>query len=313
MDYTEFIKTKAIRNTMHGKDVELSDINSALFPFQKDIIRWAVKKGRCALFLDTGLGKTHCQTEWARLIAKRSLIVAPLSVARQTVRLAKKITNTDIHYTRNGNDLVDGINITNYEMVDKFNPSDFEAVVLDESSILKSLDGKTKQLVIGMFEKTPYRLCCTATPAPNDESEIGNHSEFLGIMKNNEMLATFFIHANKITEKEFKNDAGGYDVLKIKQSGKNGQEWRLRNYARETYYHWMSTWSMSIKTPSNLGYDDRGYVLPKLNIVPYFVNVDYQPEGQLFFTKLKGIAMATLDKAIGVENYFAKKMKQVKN
>ncbi|MGB7568370.1 MAG: DNA methyltransferase [Chitinivibrionales bacterium] len=290
MNYHEFIKTKAIRNTMHGKDISLSDINPSLFPFQKDIVRWAIKKGRCALFLDTGLGKTHCQTEWARLIAKRSLIIAPLSVARQTVRLAKKITNTEIHYTRDGKDVVEGINITNYEMVDKFNPEDFQAVVLDESSILKSLDGKTKQLVISMFEKTPYRLCCTATPAPNDESEIGNHAEFLGIMKNNEMLATFFIHANKITEIEFKNGNGDYETIKKKQSGKNGQEWRLRNYARETYYHWMSTWSMSIKTPSNLGYDDRGYVLPKLSIIPSFVNVDYQPPGQLFFTKLKGIA-----------------------
>lgn len=289
MDYKEFIKTKSIKNTFFGKDIKLTDINPALFPFQKDIVRWAVKKGRCALFLDTGLGKTHCQTEWARLIAKRSLIIAPLSVARQTVRLAKKITNTEIHYTRNDNDIIDGINITNYEMIDKFNPEYFDAVVLDESSILKSLDGKTKQLVIKMFEKTPYRLCCTATPAPNDESEIGNHSEFLGIMKNNEMLATFFIHANKTTEIEFKTNNGCDDILKKKQSGKNGQEWRIRNYARESYYHWMSTWSMSIKTPSNLGYDDFGYILPKLNIIPLFVDIDYQPEGELFFTKLKGI------------------------
>jgi DNA modification methylase len=290
MKYSEFIKTKSIRNTMHGKDVELSNVNSLLFPFQKDIVRWAVKKGRAALFLDTGLGKTHCQTEWARLIAKRSLIVAPLSVARQTVRLAKKITNTEIHYTRTGTDLIDGINITNYEMIDKFNPSDFEAIVLDESSILKSLDGKTKRLVIEMFSETPYRLCCTATPAPNDESEIGNHSEFLGIMKNNEMLATFFIHANKVNEREYDCGNGNIEIIKTKQSGKNGQEWRVRNYARESYYHWLSTWSMSIKSPSNLGYSDSGYVLPKLNIVPSFIDIDYQPEGELFFTKLKGIA-----------------------
>ena len=290
MNYSEFIKSKAIRNTMHGKDIQLSDINQILFPFQKDIVRWAVKKGRCALFLDTGLGKTHCQTEWARLIAKRSLIVAPLSVARQTVRLAKKITGTEIHYTRNGSDIVDGINITNYEMVDKFSAADFDAVVLDESSILKSLDGKTKRLVIDMFQDTPYRLCCTATPAPNDESEIGNHSEFLGIMKNNEMLATFFIHANKVDEREIDCGSGNVEIIKTKQSGKNGQEWRVRNYARESYYHWLSTWSMSIKSPSNLGYSDSGYVLPKLNIYPSFIDIDYQPEGELFFVKLKGIS-----------------------
>ncbi len=290
MEYAEFLKTKRIKNTSCGIDVDISCINKALFPFQRDIVRWAVKKGRCALFLDTGLGKTHCQTEWARLIAKRSLIIAPLSVARQTVRLAKKITNTDVHYTRNGSDIVDGINITNYEMVDKFNPKDFDAVVLDESSILKSLDGKTKRLVIDMFSDTPYRLCCTATPAPNDESEIGNHAEFLGIMRNNEMLATFFIHANKTDEFGFKTKGGSYEILKTKQSGKNGQEWRVRNYARESYYQWMASWSMSIKTPSNLGYDDTGYSLPKLNINPIFINVDYQPEGQLFFVKLKGIS-----------------------
>jgi len=112
VNYSDFIKSKQIRNTMHGKDIALSDINAVLFPFQKDIVRWAVKKGRCALFLDTGLGKTHCQTEWARLIAKRALIIAPLSVARQTVRLAKKITGNEIHYTRDGADIIDGINIT---------------------------------------------------------------------------------------------------------------------------------------------------------------------------------------------------------
>ena len=290
MNYSEFIKSKAIRNTMHGKDIQLSDINHVLFPFQKDMVRWAVKKGRCALFLDTGLGKTHCQTEWARLIAKRSLIVAPLSVARQTVRLAKKITGTEIHYIRNGSDIVDGINITNYEMVNKFSAADFDAVVLDESSILKSLDGKTKRLMIDMFQDTPYRLCCTATPAPNDESEIGNHSEFLGIMKNNEMLATFFIHANKVDEREIDCGNGNVEIIKTKQSGKNGQEWRVRNYARKSYYHWLSTWSMSIKSPSNLGYSDSGYVLPKLNIYPSFIDIDYQPEGELFFTKLKGIS-----------------------
>jgi DNA modification methylase len=290
MNYHDFLKTKTLRQTNCGIDIPLSAINPVLFDFQKDIVQWAVKKGRCALFLDTGLGKTHCQTEWARLIAKRSLIIAPLSVARQTVRLAKEITGTEIHYTRSNDDLIDGINITNYEMVDKFDASKFDAIVLDESSILKGISSATKQLVISMFKDTPFKLCCTATPAPNDETEIGNHSEFLGIMKNNEMLATFFIHANKTTEVEFQNESGQYEILKRKQSGKNGQEWRLRNYARERYYQWMASWSMSIKTPSNLGYDGRAYVLPKLNVNPIFVNVDYQPEGELFFTKLKGIS-----------------------
>lgn len=289
-EYDKFIKSKVIRNTFFGKDISISDINPALFPFQKDIVRWAVKKGRCALFLDTGLGKTHCQTEWARLIAKRSLIIAPLSVARQTVRLAKQVTDTTVHYTRDKSDIIDGINITNYEMIERFDADDFDAVILDESSILKSIDGKIKQRVISVFSNIKYRLCCTATPAPNDESEIGNHSEFLGIMRNNEMLATFFIHANKVSEFEYRKEDGTLDIIKSKQSGKNGQEWRIRNYARESYYHWMSTWSMSIKSPSNLGYDDTGFNLPKLEITPIFIDIDYRPAGELFFTKLKGIS-----------------------
>jgi len=138
MNYTEFIKSKDQRQINKGIIINPEDINKNLFPFQRDIVVWAIRKGKCALFLDTGLGKTHCQTEWARLISKkRSLIISPLSVARQTIKLAKKITDTDIYYTRNSNDLKSGINITNYEMIDHFDPTLFDAVVLDESSILK--------------------------------------------------------------------------------------------------------------------------------------------------------------------------------
>ena len=171
-----------------------------MFEFQKDVVLWALRKGRALVGLDTGLGKTFVQLEWARLIAQCALIIALLSVARQTVREANKI-DIMVKYVRHQDDVSgDGIYITNYEMVEHFDEKEFDAVVLDESSILKAIAGKYRQLLTKKFSKTKYRLCCTATPAPNDHSEIGMHSEFLGVMKNNEMLANFFIHANKVKD-----------------------------------------------------------------------------------------------------------------
>jgi DNA modification methylase len=158
----------------------------------------------------------------------------------------------------------DGINITNYEMIDKFDPSFFGAVVLDESSILKSLTGKTRSKLIEMFSGTPYRLCCTATPAPNDIAEIANHAEFLGIMSRVDMLATFFVH----------DDDG----------------WRLKKHAKEPFFRWLASWGMSIKKPSDIGYTDDGYILPPLNISPQFIKTDVPPaDGMLFWNGLKGI------------------------
>lgn len=205
---------------------------------------------------------TFLQLEWARLIAKRALIVAPLSVVRQTVREARKISLT-VHYTRDGKDIQPGINITNYEQVEHFDAADFDAVILDESSILKSLDGKTKQRLTEMFADTPYRLCCTATPAPNDIAEIANHAEFLGIMSRADMLATFFVH----------DDDG----------------WRLKGHAKEPFFRWMASWSMSVRKPSDLGYADDGYILPALTIEPLWIATDFVPEGQLFYTDLDGL------------------------
>ncbi len=261
-NYSDFLATKAIVVRTTGQQVTDGDIHPLLFPFQRDLVRWSAGKGRAAIFADTGLGKTLMQLEWARLVGIRSLIVAPLSVARQTAREGAKI-GLAVHYTRNGADLADGINITNYEMLSHFDAGAFNAVVLDESSILKSLDGKTRQRLTDMFAETPYRLCCTATPAPNDISEIANHAEFLGIMPRADMLATFFVH----------DDEG----------------WRLKGHAEEPFYRWLASWGMSVRKPSDLGYDDAGYDLPALNIEPLWVGSDYVPAGQLFFTGLKGI------------------------
>jgi len=236
-----------------------------LFDFQKDLTVWALRKGRAAIFADTGLGKTFMQLEWARLSDKKTIIIAPLSVARQTVREAQKI-DCQVYYVRNQSQADNSpaqIYITNYEMIEKFNPSAFGAVVLDESSILKGLDGKTRRKLTDMFSETPLRLCCTATPAPNDIAEIANHAEFLGVMSRADMLAAFFVHDDK--------------------------GWRLRGHAEEAFYRWLASWGMSVRKPSDLGYDDDGFILPPLNISPLIVATNYVPEDQLFFTGLRGI------------------------
>lgn len=285
MDYYEFLKSKRITSQTMGLEVDPGDVHSLLFPFQRDLVVWALRKGRAAIFADTGLGKTLMQLEWARLLGGPVLIIAPLSVAKQTVREAEKIDLT-ISYVRSSDDvprdeyniLLPGIFITNYEMIKHFDMADFAGVVLDESSILKSLTGKTRRKLTEMCADMPYRLCCTATPAPNDITEIANHSEFLGVMTRMDMMAAFFV-----------NDDEG---------------WRLRGHAEEPFYRWLASWSMSIKKPSDLDYDDDGFILPPLNIHPEFVATDYVPDGQLFFTKLSGIQdriavrRATMDERI---------------
>jgi DNA modification methylase len=285
MNYDDFLRSKRIRADLVGVDVLPALVHPMLFPFQRDVTLWALRKGRAAIFLECGLGKTFIQLEWARILGVRTLIVAPLSVARQTVREGQKI-GISVHYTRNGADLRDGINITNYEMLEHFRSEDFGAVVLDESSILKALTGQTRRRVTAMFSATPYRLCCTATPAPNDHVELGNHAEFLGICTEAEMRAMFFINANK--EHTFFVDDVAY---RKKGSNKAGQEWRLKHSAEQPFFHWLASWAISLTTPSDLGYDDDGFLLPALEILPTFVPVDdvAPADGTLFFTKLKGI------------------------
>jgi hypothetical protein len=285
MDYEKFLESKTIRFVNHGIEVSDADVHPLLFPFQRDIARWALRKGRAAVFADTGLGKTFIQLEWARLLNERVLIIAPLSVARQTIREAGKI-GVHVEYVRHGSDISgDGkIWITNYEVIEHFDPSMFGGVVLDESSILKSLDGVTRRKLTDMFRDTKFRLCCTATPAPNDRTEIGNHAEFLGIMKQSEMLACFFIHANLVIEEEI-----GGRMMRKKLGNANGQEWRLKWNARESFYRWMSSWAMSIRTPSDLGYDDDGFILPPLNVRPVWFDSEVKTDGKLFFDGLGGL------------------------
>jgi DNA modification methylase len=259
--YQEFLASKGSRIAYTGREVNDSDIHPLLFPFQRDLVRWSIRKGRAALFADTGLGKTFMQLEWARLTGERVLVAAPLAVARQTVREAARL-GIGLTYARQQSDAT-RLTITNYEMLESFDPARFGAVVLDESSILKSFDGKTRTRLIEMFADTPYRLCCTATPAPNDIAELANHAEFLGICSRVEMLSQYFVH----------DEAG----------------WRLKGHAVDAFYKWLASWGMSIRRPSDLGYADDGYDLPGLSIESHVIPTTYAPEGQLFGTTLKGI------------------------
>lgn len=245
MKYQEFLKTKEYHYENTGFDIDIADLNSNLFDFQKQIVKWALKKGRCALFLDTGLGKTICQLEFANRVCKKengkALILAPLAVSRQTKSEGEKF-GIEVNICRTQSDVKDGINITNYEMLKHFNPDEFICVVLDESSILKASLGKMSNDIIDIFRFTKYKLACTATPSPNDYTEFGNHCEFLSIMSRTEMLATFFI-----------NDA------------KEGQ-WRMKSHAESKFWEWLASWAMVVKNPKDIGYPDDRYNLPKLNI-----------------------------------------------
>jgi DNA modification methylase len=285
LDYQEFLKTKYHGFIECGVNAPRQDIHTKLFDWQKDIVVWACRKGRCAVFLDTGLGKTFIQLEWARLLNENTLIIAPLTVARQTVKEATKI-NIPIRYIRGQGEVAPNnkLWITNYEMADQFDFSKFNAVVLDESSILKSIGGKTRQKLTELCRNVKYKLCCTATPAPNDYIELGNHTEFLGICKQSEMLAMFFINANK--EHTIVIDDKAY---RKKGSNKGGQEWRLKHHAEQPFFKWLSSWAITMTKPSDLGYDDDGFILPPLNTIPIYIHTDYKPENQLFFTHLHGI------------------------
>lgn len=266
MTYEKFLAAKKFLAPASGFQIAPDAINAKLFPFQRDLVRWALRKGRSAIFADTGLGKTFMQIEAARLTGERTLILAPLSVARQTIAEAEKL-GVEVVYARKQAE-AGRITITNYEMAERFSPQAFGTVVLDESSILKATAGATRNRLIEMFHNTPYRLCCTATPAPNDIQEITNHAEFLGIMKRRDVLATFFL----------------YEADDARASG-----WRLKNHAREAFWRWLASWGMSLRHPSDLGYSEDGYALPALKIEPIIVDCEFRVPGQLFADRLHGI------------------------
>ena len=260
MTYDEFIAGKAVQAQTVGFDP--IGINDALFDFQRAIVEWACKRGRAAIFADTGLGKTAMQVEWARQVVAHTggdvLIAAPLCVAQQTVEEAAKF-GVAVRYCRDQKGAQPGITITNYEMLERFDPADFAGVVLDESSILKAHDSKTRARLVEMFSGTPYRLSCTATPSPNDHMELGNQAEFLGVMTSAEMLAMFFIH-----------------------DGGDTSQWRLKGHGKTRFWEWMSTWAVCIRNPSDLGFDGARYILPGLQIHEHIIPSEDALPGQLF-------------------------------
>lgn len=258
--YIEFIKSKQQADLPTGFDC--SDVGNYLFDFQQAIVKWALKRGRAAVFADTGMGKTAMQTTWAQKVHEHTdgnvLLVAPLCVAQQTVEEASKF-GIVVRYCRSQDHVQDGLTITNYEMLEKFDLDSFVGVVLDESSILKSHTSKTRDAIIDGFKFTPYKLSCTATPSPNDFIELGNQSQFLGVMNQQEMLATFFTH-----------------------DGGDTSKWRLKGHGKVKFWEWMATWAICVRNPSDLGFDGSRYFLPGLNVNEHVVEGGELAEGQLF-------------------------------
>lgn len=267
--YHKFIAQKRVEHVPCGFDPPEKLINSRLFPWQQSILRWSLRKGRCSLFLDTGLGKTALQLSYADAVVrhtnKRALVLAPLAVANQTLDEAGKFGINDVAICREGSQVkpTAGITITNYERIHKFDLSMFDIVVPDESSCIKSMNSKTTQSLLDGFFKTPYKLPCTATPAPNDQMELGNHAEFCGAMSRSEMLSMFFVH-----------------------DGGDTSKWRLRGHARNKFYEWMASWAVAIRKPGDIGYSNEGYDLPPLNFHEHIVESPVLA-GQLFATEAR--------------------------
>lgn len=236
--YDQFLRAKMALAQESGFPAK--DIHLQLFDFQADIARWAVQRGCAAVFAAPGLGKTLIQCEFARQVHGPVLIFAPLAVTHQTVREGQEKLGMAIQYVRRQEDMIERVCIANYELWPHFVGVGVDAIILDESGILKSLDGKTRRALETHFIAAPMRLCCTATPAPNDIAEIANHAAFLGHMRRADVLATFFVH--------------------------DQTEWRLRGHAQSAFFRWLSSWSISLNTPGDLGYDDTAFQLPPLSV-----------------------------------------------
>ena len=256
MEYNEFLQQKIKTHQLTGFEVDENDLNKNLFPFQKFIVKRALKAGKYAIFADCGLGKTLMQLSWAYEVAlhteKPVLILAPLAVKGQTIQEANKF-GIDMTF----------IDIQNYEQLDNIDCSIYGGVVLDESSILKNYNGSTKELIIEKFKDTQFKLACTATPSPNDHIELGNHAEFLNVMRSKEMVSMFFI-----------NDAFSKDYQTSK--------WRLKKHATSDFFRWVSSWSLMISSPSDVGFKSEGYNLPPLSINEIQVNINKKENNKLF-------------------------------
>ncbi len=260
--YAEFLATK--RRVFPGVGIVPPTLSPKLFDWQAAVVRWALRKGKAAVFADCGLGKSFMQVSWAAALNVPTIVFAPLVVGEQTVKEAKKLGVTMVYAADQSAAGDAPLVITNYERLHKFDLSRYQAVVLDESSILKSFNGATRTALIEACRDVPYRLCCTATPSPNDIAELANHAEFLGLMTRPEFLATWFVH--------------------------DDQGWRMKRHAVQPFYRWMASWAMAFRRPSDIGYDDTGFTLPPLRIHDEVVESGENLTGCLFpEAGLKGI------------------------
>lgn len=263
--YGAFLEAK--RTTACDGGINVRGVGRHLYPFQKHCVKWACKLGKAAIFADCGLGKTPMQIEWARQMIKRggrALIVAPLAVSQQTHLEGEKF-GVEVCIARKPSEL-GAISITNYEMLEHFAGEDFTAVVLDESSILKNFAGQYRQQITDFCARIPYRLACTATPAPNDYVEIGTHSEFLGALSRVKMLSRYFVNDS--------SDTG---------------TWRLKGHAEEAFWEWMRSWCIAFRKPSDIGFSDDGFDLPALQMHEHVVAGQHM-DGYLFDSKSKTLA-----------------------
>lgn len=256
-DYASFVARKLTRTPPTGlPSVDPSSLHPSLFDHQRALVTWALKRGRCAIFADTGLGKSAMQLEWARHVAAhtggRVLILAPLAVAAQTVAEGVRL-GIPVSMVREPGDVSDGISIVNYDRLHKIDPRAFAGVVLDESSIIKHHDAKTLRTLLEAFSATPFRLCATATPAPNDFMELGTHAEFLGVCTRAEMLAEYFCH-----------------------DGGETQTWRLKGHAQSAFWRWVASWGALVRKPSDLGFDDARYALPPLVVEAHTIGASWE-------------------------------------
>lgn len=263
-EYRDFLASKRVLAPARGFDIPEDVISPLLFPFQRDIVRWAVKRGKAAVFAHTGLGKGPIQLEWSRIMARHterpSLIAAPLAVAQQFMGEAEKF-RINITACKTQDDVRPGVNVTNYERLDAFDLESFGAVAMDESSCIKDWTSKLAQTLIERLKNTPYKLCSTATPSPNDHAELGTHAELLDVMRRAAMLAMFFEHDGGQTSK-----------------------WALKGHGKKPFWKFIASWAICIKKPSDLGYSDDGFELPPLHMHEHIVPVDQSvaTEGMLF-------------------------------
>jgi hypothetical protein len=269
-DYGAFVERKLSRVPPTGITSRV-ELPAGLFPHQAALTAWALRRGRAAIFSATGTGKMFIELAWADAVHRHTgrpvMIHTPLAVAAQIAREGKRV-GIQAKVCREPADLIDGINITNYERRHRFDSSVFAGVVLDESSCIKHSDTRTFAELTAAYRDTPFKLPATATPAPNDWTELGTHAEFLGICTKQEMLAEFFCH-----------DGGDTSV------------WRLKGHAREIFWRWVASWGAMLRSPADLGFDDSAYVLPKLHICEHQVDFELPPaEGMLFAVEAQSLS-----------------------